>query len=79
MTVIIPTVEGYDVCDYTPKLHGASFTSMSKDAINESLSNRKFALVKSFDKLEDARKFMIGTEYIIQYKFKEVSEDVIND
>jgi len=78
MTVIMPTIESYEVFDYTPKLHGASFTSMSKEAINESLSNRKFALVKSFDNLEDARKFIVGTEYVLQYKFKELPEDVDN-
>ena len=78
MTIIMPTIEGYEVCDYSPKLSGASWTSMSKDAISESLSNRKFTLIKSFDNIEDARKFIEGTEYVIQYKFKELPDDVDN-
>jgi|TARA_B100001971_G_C18086094_1_gene480955 hypothetical protein len=78
MTVIMPTIESYEVFDYTPKLHGASFSIMSKDSINESLANRKFALVKSFDTLEEARRFIVGTEYVLQYKFKELPEDVDN-
>jgi hypothetical protein len=78
MTVIMPTIESYEVFDYTPKLHGASFSIMSKESINESLANRKFALVKSFDTLEEARRFIVGTEYVLQYKFKELPEDVDN-
>ena len=78
MTVIMPTIESYEVFDYTPKLHGASFSILSKDSINESLANRKFALVKSFDTLEEARRFIVGTEYVLQYKFKELPEDVDN-
>lgn len=79
MTIIMPTIESYEVCDYSPKLHGASYTSMSKEAVNEALASRTFTLIKSFDSIDEARKFIQGTEYVIQYKFKELPEDVDND
>ena len=78
MTIIMPTIERYEVCDYTPKLHGASYTSMSKEKVNEALSTRKFKLIKAFDDLEEARKFIVGTDYVLQYVFKELPEDVDN-
>tara|TARA_Y100000310_G_C20369228_1_gene662741 strand:+ start:40 stop:279 length:240 start_codon:yes stop_codon:yes gene_type:complete len=75
MTIIIPTIEKYEVCDYTPKLYGAQYSAMTKDTIKKALDNRKFNVIKTFDTLSDARKFMEGTEYIIRYVFKELEEE----
>ena len=75
MTVIIPTIEKYEVCDYTPKLRGESYTMMNKEAVQTSLKNRKFTVLKTFEDINEARKFIEGTEYIIQYVFKELEED----
>jgi hypothetical protein len=78
MTVIIPTIEKYEVCDYTPKLRGESYTMMNKEAVQTSLKNRKFTVLKTFEDINEARKFIEGTEYIIQYVFKELPDDVDN-
>ena len=76
--VIIPTIEKYEVCDYTPKLRGESYTMMNKEAVQTSLKNRKFTVLKTFEDINEARKFIEGTEYIIQYVFKELPDDVDN-
>ena len=78
MTVIIPTIEKYEVWDYTPKLRGESYTMMNKEAVQTSLKNRKFTVLKTFEDINEARKFIEGTEYIIQYVFKELPDDVDN-
>ena len=78
MEVIIPTIEKYDVCNYTPKLRGESYTMMNKEAVKTALSNRKFTVIKSFEDITEALKFIEGTEYIIQYVFKELPDDVDN-
>ena len=75
MTVIIPTIEKYEVCDYTPKLKGQSYTAMNKEAVSTALKNRKFTVLKTFEDIHEARKFIEGTEYIIQYVFKELPND----
>jgi len=76
--VIIPQVEKYEVYDYVPKLYGNSWSLLKKEELHKSIAGRKFKLLESFDNLEDAREFITGTEYIIQYVFKEV-KDVDND
>ena len=75
MTVIMPTIEKYEVCDYTPKLKGEGYSAMNKEAVNSALKNRKFTVLKTFDDIHEARKFIEGTEYIIQYVFKELPND----
>ena len=77
--VIVPEVEKYEVYDYVPKLYGTSWNALKKEDLFKSINGRRFKLLESFDTLEDARKFISGTEYIIQYKFKELPEDVDND
>ena len=78
MTVIMPTIEKYEVCDYTPKLKGEGYSAMNKEAVQTSLKNRKFTVIKTFEDIHEARKFIEGTEYIIQYVFKELPDDVDN-
>ena len=78
MTVIMPTIEKYEVCDYTPKLKGEGYSAMNKEAVQTSLKNRKFTVLKTFEDINEARKFIEGTEYIIQYVFKELPDDVDN-
>ena len=51
---------------------------MNKEAVKTALSNRKFTVIKSFEDITEARKFIEGTEYIIQYVFKELPDDVDN-
>ena len=75
MTVIMPTIEKYEVCDYTPKLKGEGYSAMNKEAVNSALKNRKFTVIETFTAIHEARKFIEGTEYIIQYVFKELPND----
>lgn len=75
MTVIMPTIEKYEVCDYTPKLKGEGYSAMNKEAVNSALKNRKFTVIETFTDIHEARKFIEGTEYIIQYVFKELPND----
>jgi len=72
--VIIPTIEKYEVCDYTPKLKGASVSAMNKDAVNATLKTRKFTVIETFEDIHEARKFIEGTEYIVRYVFKELPD-----
>ena len=76
--VIMPKVEKYEVYDYVPKLYGNSWSLLRKEDLLKSIDGRKFKLLESFDNLEDAREFISGTEYIIQYVFKELPEDADN-
>ena len=78
MTVIMPTIEKYEVCDYTPKLKGEGYSAMNKEAVNSALKNRKFTVIETFTDIHEARKFIEGTEYIIQYVFKELPDDDSN-
>ena len=75
MTVIMPTIEKYEVCDYTPKLKGEGYSAMNKEAVNSALKNRKFTVIETFTDIHEARNFIEGTEYIIQYVFKELPND----
>lgn len=75
MSIIIPTIEKYEVCDYTPKLKGEGYSAMNKEAVNSALKNRKFTVIETFTDIHEARKFIEGTEYIIQYVFKELPDD----
>lgn len=71
----MPTIEKYEVCDYTPKLKGEGYSAMNKEAVNSALKNRKFTVIETFTDIHEARKFIEGTEYIIQYVFKELPND----
>ena len=71
----MPTIEKYEVCDYTPKLKGEGYSAMNKEAVNSALKNRKFTVIETFTDIHEARKFIEGTEYIIQYVFKELPDD----
>ena len=74
MSVIIPKIERYEVCTYDQK--SLSWSSTAKGAINATLQKRKFTVVKTFDDIHEARKFIEGNEeYIIQYIFKEIEPD----
>ena len=75
MSIIIPTIEKYEVCDYTPKLKDEGYSAMNKEAVNSALKNRKFTVIETFTDIHEARKFIEGTEYIIQYVFKELPDD----
>ena len=73
MSVIIPQIERYEVCTYDQK--SLSWSSTAKGAINAALGKRKFTVVKTFDDIHEARKFIEGNEdYIIQYVFKEAAD-----
>ena len=71
----MPTIEKYEVCDYTPKLKGEGYSAMNKEAVNSALKNRKFTVIETFTDIHEARNFIEGTEYIIQYVFKELPND----
>jgi len=74
MSIIIPQIEKYEVCTYDQK--SLSWTSTHKDAINNALDKRKFTVVKTFDDIYEARKFIEGNEeYVIRYIFKEIEPD----
>ena len=73
--IIMPQGERYDVCDYTYKNLGFG-AGISNPLLLTNLQKRTFEVVESFDDLEEARKFMEGTEYVLQYVFKELEEDV---
>ena len=49
MTVIIPTIEKYEVCDYTNKLRGPAISAMNREAVSTTLKNRKFTVIKTFE------------------------------
>ena len=87
MSVIMPTIEKYEVCEYTNK--SIPWSGMSKDALAQALANRKFKVVAEFDEIEDARKYIYASglpredkpwmyEYnhlIIRFVFKEIEPD----
>ena len=75
MSIIIQTIEMYDVCDYSPKLKGEGYSAMNKDAVQTALKNRKFTVIETFTDIHDARKFIEGTEYVVRYVFKELPDD----
>ena len=72
--IIMPQIERYEVCTYDQK--SLVWTTTSKGAINTALEKRKFTVVKTFDDIHEARKFIEGNEeYVIQYIFKEIEPD----
>ena len=81
MSIIIPTVIGYEVCEYTHK--SSTWSAMSQQVIKDNLSKRQFKVVKYFDNLEDARKMLEEdrnpntqeTPYVLRYIFKEIEPD----
>jgi|TARA_B100001971_G_C17908527_1_gene391670 uncharacterized protein (DUF1330 family) len=68
MTVIIPTIVKYLICDYTIK--GANL--IAKENLVKKISGRTFTVVKEFTDIQEARNFIKGTDYFIQYVFKEI-------
>jgi|TARA_B100001964_G_C14220078_1_gene594829 hypothetical protein len=75
MTVIIPTIEKYEVCDYTPKVPDQNFHVINKEVLNSALKKRKFTVIETFTDIHEARKFIEGTGYIVRYVFKELPDD----
>ena len=87
MSVIIPSIEKYQVCEYTNK--SIQWSSLSKEALTKQLANRKFTVVAEFDDVEEARKYIYENglpredkpwvfEYnhlIIRFVFKEIVPD----
>ena len=87
MSVIMPSIEKYEVCEYNNK--SIQWSSMSKDALTQSLANRKFTVVAEFTNIEDARKYVFDhgipredkkwvfehSHLIIRFVFKEIEPD----
>jgi len=73
MSIIIPTIEKYEVCDYNYKSLG--FSAVTAPIVKSNLSKRTFNVIKTFDDLEEARKFLEGTDYVLRYVFKEIEPD----
>ena len=87
MSVIIPQIEKYEVCEYNNK--SIQWSSMSKGALTETLANRKFKVVAEFTEIEDARKYIQENalpredkpwvfetgHLIIRFVFKEIEPD----
>ena len=87
MSVIIPSIEKYEVCEYNNK--SIQWSSMSKGALTETLANRKFKVVAEFTEIEDARKYISEhglpredkpwvyehSHLIIRFVFKEIEPD----
>ena len=87
MSVIMPTIEKYEVCEYTNK--SIPWSGMSKDALAQTLANRKFKVVAEFTEIEDARKYISEHglpredkpwvfetgHLIIRFVFKEIEPD----
>tara|TARA_Y100001949_G_C15967408_1_gene322233 strand:- start:286 stop:519 length:234 start_codon:yes stop_codon:yes gene_type:complete len=72
--IIMPKIEKYEVCTYDQK--SLSWTSTQKGAINKALEDRKFTVIKTFDDIYEARKFIEGNEdYVLRYVFKEIEPD----
>ena len=69
----MPTIEKYEICDYTYKSLG--ITAVTAPTVKSNLSKRTFDVIKTFDNLEDARKFIEGTDYVLRYVFKELEPD----
>ena len=60
MSIIMPTIEKYEVCDYTYKSLG--ITAVTAPTVKSNLSKRTFDVIKTFENLKDARKFLEGTD-----------------
>ena len=73
MSIIMPTIEKYEVCDYNYKSLG--FSAVAAPIVKSNLDKRTFKVIKTFDDLENARKFIKGTDYVLRYVFKEIEPD----
>ena len=87
MSIIMPQIEKYEVCEYDHK--NIQWSSMSKDALTQTLANRKFKVVAEFDNIEEARKYIQANglpredkpwvfehnHLIIRFVFKEIEPD----
>ena len=73
MSIIMQTVEKYEVCDYNYKSLG--WSAVAAPIVLSNLKSRTFEVVKTFDDLEEARKFIEGTDYVLRYVFKEIEPD----
>ena len=87
MSVIMPTIEKYEVCEYTNK--SIQWSSLSKETLTKTLANRKFKVVAEFDNIEGARQYIqdnalpnedkpwvYETDHlIIRFVFKEIEPD----
>ena len=73
MSVIMPQIEKYEVCDYNYKALG--WSAVAAPIVLSNLKSRTFEVVKTFDDLEEARKFIEGTDYVLRYVFKEIEPD----
>ena len=69
----MPTVEKYEVCDYNYKSLG--WSAVAAPIVLSNRKSRTFEVVKTFDDLEEARKFIEGTDYVLRYVFKEIEPD----
>ena len=69
----MPTVEKYEVCVYNYKSLG--WSAVAAPIVLSNLKSRTFEVVKTFDDLEEARKFIEGTDYVLRYVFKEIEPD----
>ena len=87
MSVIMPQIEKYEVCEYNNK--SIQWSGMSKEALTKQLANRKFTVVAEFDNIEEARKYIFANglpredkpwvfehnHLIIRFVFKELEPD----
>ena len=81
MSIIMPRVIGYEVCEYTNK--SMQWSSMSKDSLKATLDKRQFKVIKRFDDLQEARKMLEKdrdrdtheTPYVLRYIFQEIESD----
>ena len=87
MSIIMPQIEKYEVCEYTNK--SIQWSGIAKDALTQQLANRKFKVVAEFDNIEEARKYIQANglpredkpwvfehnHLIIRFVFKEIEPD----
>tara|TARA_Y100000034_G_C6870427_1_gene397313 strand:- start:851 stop:1126 length:276 start_codon:yes stop_codon:yes gene_type:complete len=87
MSIIMPTIEKYEVCEYTNK--SIQWSSLSKEVLTKTLANRKFKVVAEFDNIEAARQYIQDNalpkedkpwvyerdHLIIRFVFKEIEPD----
>jgi len=87
MSVIIPSIEKYEVCEYNNK--SIQWSGIQKDALTQQLVNRKFKVVAEFDNIEEAREYvqdhglpredkpwvLENHHLIIRFVFKEIEPD----
>lgn len=81
MSIVIPKIEKYVVG--APTITGKaempnSLLKTHSAAWNAEIDKRKFEYVTEFDNLKDARKFIEGTDYVIQFVFKEIENEPVH-